>query len=250
MSTNKVTVVIGDVHGCIQEFDSILNILDKMTGDKRIIVVGDLMDRGPEPVACVHRTRELGLECILGNHEEKHIRLRNQLNQSKTSAIQNPVKPMARLDRLAHESLSDSDIAWMKSLKLTLQIHNKLWVVHGGCEPRRAFDNQRPNQVLRVRYVGTDGLSVKLNPDKTQPANTRHWAEYWRGPESIVYGHCVHDLNQVKLDKFPNGYCLGIDTGCCFGGNLTAAIFVDDKFDHTISVPAKKEYYVRYTTDD
>src|SRR5882757_3515451 len=69
------TIVIGDLHGCYDEAVALLKKLSAGPSD-RVIFAGDLVDRGPKPRECV----ELAMrhECILGNHEEKHLQQRNR----------------------------------------------------------------------------------------------------------------------------------------------------------------------------
>jgi len=141
---------------------------------------------------------------------------------------------------------------------LKLQLNEKWWAIHGGCETRFSLQDQDPKQIIRCRYVTESGVAVALNPDKSQPEGTKYWAELWKGPESIIYGHCVHDLKSPRWDykQFERGepVCLGIDTGCCFGGHLTAALMQTPSDIHCIGdlkiefaqVKAKKKYYEGY----
>jgi bis(5'-nucleosyl)-tetraphosphatase (symmetrical) len=53
----------------------------------------------------------------------------------------------------------------------------------------------------------------------------RRWAEAWTGPENVVYGHFPQRLDLPKRDEpAPRVVCLGIDTGCVYGGRLTALV--------------------------
>lgn len=257
---NKMAVAIGDVHGCLEEFDELLKTIQYNKNQMRLVLLGDLMDRGPNSVGCVRRAQELGIECLKGNHEEKHLRWHSHEKKRLETGKPNPMKPISVLDSVANQALSDSDITWMKSLPLKLQINKQWWAVHGGCEPRFTLAKQVPSQIIRVRYVNDKGIGIPLNPDKSQPPNTVYWTEKWQGPESIIYGHCVHDLEKVRLDEHDGMKCLGIDTGCCFGGHLTAALFNEplqgqvgnsvrgeEQFRiETVQVKAKQKYYHGY----
>jgi bis(5'-nucleosyl)-tetraphosphatase (symmetrical) len=222
---DRMVVAVGDIHGCLEEFDELLRLISYNKNQMRLVLLGDLMDRGPDPIGCVRRARELGVECIMGNHEEKHLRwLKHEKKRLETGKA-NPMKPMAPAESKANQELSDQDFTWMKNLPLKMHLVKQWWAVHGGCEPRYSLEKQNPAQVMRVRYVNESGAGMPLNSDKSQPEGTVYWAEKWTGPESIVYGHCVHDLQQVRLDQKDAVQCLGIDTGCCFGGHLTAVMF-------------------------
>lgn len=257
---SKMVVAVGDIHGCLEEFDELLKTIQYNKNQMRLVLLGDLMDRGPDSVGCVRRARELKVECIMGNHEEKHLRWYRHEQKKLQTGKPNPMKPMAVAESVANQSLSDSDITWMKALPLKLQLTEQWWAVHGGCEPRFSLAKQNPSQIIRVRFVNESGVGLPLNPDKTQPENTVYWAEKWNGPESIIYGHCVHDLQKVRLDDNAGVKCLGIDTGCCFGGHLTAALFdeilqgqddgsiISTKQFHieVVQVKAKQKYYHGY----
>ena len=202
------------------------------------------MDRGPDPVGCVRLARELGLECVKGNHEDKHVRWRKHEVKRAETGKDNPMKRMPKPARLQNEALTEEEVRWMKHLPVKINLENGFWAVHAGCEPRVPLADQVNDQIMRVRFVNDKGRGVPLNPDKTAPDNTVYWAERWKGPESIVYGHCVHDLDKVRIDEHDGVTCLGIDTGCCFGGHLTSAVFREDKVEF-VQVKAKQAYHDR-----
>lgn len=256
----KSIVVVGDVHGCIEELDELLKTLEYNKENMRLVFLGDLMDRGPDAGACIRRVRELDVECVMGNHEEKHLRWRKHESNAKLTGKLNPMKPMSEQEQLDNKNLSEEDIEWMKQLPTKIYLKNNWWAVHAGCEPRFALEKQSDSQLMRVRYVNEAGAARPLNKDKSQPENTFYWTEQWKGPENIIYGHCVHNLKTPRHDYNPynnhpknrNGiHCLGIDTGCCFGGHLTAAIFNDPEDLHVLNdlsieyvqVKAKQKYY-------
>lgn len=69
------TIVLGDIHGCLDEFRELVQRLDVQSSD-HVLLAGDLMDRGPDPVGCVQFARESRFLSVLGNHEERHLRWR------------------------------------------------------------------------------------------------------------------------------------------------------------------------------
>ena len=70
----KRHIFIGDIHGCLDEFNELLNKLSYDPKEDRLILLGDLIDRGPDSVGVVRKARELRLECVMGNHEHKYIK--------------------------------------------------------------------------------------------------------------------------------------------------------------------------------
>lgn len=253
---SKVTVAVGDIHGCLEEFDELLKTIQYNPNQMRLVLLGDLMDRGPDPVGCVRRARELDVECIMGNHEEKHLRWHKHQKKFDETGKSNPMKPMAADDAKANSFLSDQDWTWMKALPLKLDLGLGWWAVHAGCEPKYTLHKQNPSQIMRVRYVDERGTGKSLNADLSQPEGTVYWDQQWKGPESLVYGHCVHDLKEWRHTTNNGVQCVGIDTGCCFGGHLTAMLMERSNSDlvpayevwsslNFVQVKAKKVYSVR-----
>lgn len=241
----KLVVAVGDLHGCLEEFKELLKTLQYNKNQMRLVLLGDLVDRGPDSAGCVRTARELGLECIKGNHEDKHLRWRNHEQRRKASGKSNPMRNLSHDKRAVQESLSEEDFEWLETFPLKLELFSGTWAVHGGCEPRFTLADQAPSQIIRVRYVDDKGVHQSLGENFSQPANTKYWSEVWPGPESIVYGHCVHSLKDPRIDQHDNYMCLGIDTGCVFGGHLTAAVFKKDSIEF-VQVKAKQKYYQGY----
>jgi hypothetical protein len=250
---NKLTVVIGDIHGCLEEFDEILKAIEYHPDKMRVVLAGDLMDRGPDQVGCVRRARELNLECVMGNHEDKHLRWHKHEVKRLQTGRKNPMKSLSENDTAAHNQLSEDDIEWMNKLPRKIQIADKWWAVHAGCEPCYSFANQSDNQIIRVRYVDENGRGQSLGPNFSQPENTKYWTEMWKGPESIVYGHCVHSKTVPRFDYLENDVtCVGLDTGCVFGGTLTAMMMHPNQpgTRQFFQVKAKQTYFQGYGLGD
>lgn len=237
------SIVIGDIHGCLAEFQELLDLVRYRQGEDRLILVGDLMDRGPDPVGCVRLARELGAEVVLGNHEESHIRWRKHEAARLTTGKKNPMKAYNPLRAQQSAALSEQDVQWFQELPTLMEIAPNLLVCHAGLEP--AFSaNQQTSAVIRVRYVDAAGEMVSFEEGSLdQPPNTAYWAARWPGPESVIYGHAVHSLQTPRVDRFDGGACYGIDTGCSFGGRLTCALVIDGQVQEFAQVQAREEYY-------
>lgn len=237
------TIVIGDIHGCLEEFRELLALVSYRQGEDRLVLVGDLMDRGPDPVGCVRLAQELGAESVLGNHEDSHIRWRGHEARRAVTGKKNPMKAFTAVRAQQSAALSEQDLLWLKSLPTIMEIAPNLLVCHAGLEP--AFSaNQQTSAVIRVRYVDADGEMVGFEEGSLdQPPNTEHWAARWPGPESVIYGHAVHSFEDPRIDRFDGGACYAIDTGACFGGRLTAAIVVHGQVQEFAQVQAHERYY-------
>jgi hypothetical protein len=242
------TFCVGDVHGCLSELKELLHVAGHRRGSDRLILLGDLVDRGPDSAGVVRLARELNAECVLGNHEEKHLRWRRHERTRAATGKANPMQPFlpAKLD--VHASLAEEDWAFLEALPHHVDVAPGVVAVHAGLEPGVAFASQRPNALLRCRWI--DRIKHKMvapdpdTPDLRQPPNSDFWTACWRGPENVVYGHHVHDKTFPHFDRVAPGVtCMGIDTGCCFGGRLTGLLFEESsKIVDVIHVEAGKEY--------
>jgi len=249
----KIIVTIGDIHGCVEELNELLKTIQYNKNNMRLVFLGDLVHRGPDTLGVVRKVRELGTECVKGNHEDKLLRWRLHEAKERLTGKINPMKRISESEKFANKSLSEDDLDWMTNLPLSLDLGNNWWAVHAGCEPRFTLANQSERQIIRVRYVNDEGIAQSLGPNWSQPAGSKYWTELWKGPESIVYGHCVHSESEPRIDQISDTVtCIGLDTGCVFGGALTGMLFdpmspTDKQF---VQVKAKEIYYPRYGDEE
>lgn len=250
-------IVVGDVHGCLDELELLLKKAEP--GPKDILVyVGDLVDRGPYSAEVVHYVRAqqkswLGkVLCLLGNHEEKHIRWRRHETTKRIDpTYKNPMK-VARPEFLEIQNkLTDDDIAWMAELPSGIHIDRSFdlprlprLITHAGLIEGKVW-RQANKALIRNRYIDRTTLHpVKYDIVGTQfvqPPGSVIWDELWPANGArVVYGHIVHGLEKVRV----NNNCYGIDTGCCFGGALT--IYIEELSTGMVSfkqVKASKTYF-------
>lgn len=246
------TVVVGDIHGCLEEFKALSGKLQEELPRSfgvgvpvRVICLGDFLDKGPEPAGCVRWAREAGFESVLGNHEEKALRWLRHVEKAKADPkYKNPMRPLGSVKEAQYAALSDEDVAWLRGLpiKIEMALPEPWVIVHGGFLPNVPLDKQKVDHMLRVRWVDGNGKYVALNPeDPRQPEGTRTWMEDYGGFENVVYGHAAHSLSTVR-DDGPNSlgsHSFGIDTGCVYGGHLTAFVL---ETRQVIQVKAAKVY--------
>lgn len=241
------TIIVGNVHGCLREFEQLVEKVDYDKSKDRLISLGDLMDRGPESVYCVRYAQQIGAELVASNHDDKHVRYRDWLQRRYDARMTgkpfNQQPPALKKERLEqNELLSDDDVAYLRSAPnfIKLEEHNII-CVHAGFLPTHFVDvkDQARADVIRVRWVDKEGNIAK--PAKTkdkdgctiesnameQPPESVWWMDVWDGDYDVVYGHNVHSLEAPRVDVHHGlSYraCVGIDTGCCFGGKLTALV--------------------------
>jgi hypothetical protein len=240
-------IVIGDVHGCLDELQELVLAVAPAPGD-RVICLGDFMDKGPEPVACLRFVRQQGFEAVRGNHEERHWKWRrNAAREVREPGYVNAMQPFHNEDELRqNEELSQDDLDWIAGLPYFIEFLPGFVAVHGGLLPGIPLDSQPSDKMIRARWV--DPLTGKAVPTdytstERRPPGTVHWTEVYDQPHHVVYGHEAHSLTTPREDVAKNGRrCLGIDTGCVHGGRLTALVLGDDLVPRYVQVQARRRY--------
>jgi len=243
-------IVIGDVHGCLVELKALLDELRYRPDGDRLYFLGDLVDRGPYSVETVRYVRALtersDTVCLMGNHEEKYVRFHRWEQKRAATNARNPMHFNEEKEAI-YADLSQSDHEWLAKRPYYHRGKDFL-VVHAGVCPRRhqtIKDLDVPkyrNRLLRLRDVDAGGRMVPLN--ESRRPGQGHWSESYDGRLGfVVYGHQVYDSVRDHCDT------AGIDTGCCFGGELTALVFsnIADRTYHSVHAQAT---YASYTEDD
>ena len=237
ISRKRRVLVVGDVHGCLRELDDLLAAAGFKAGQDRLVMTGDLLDRGPDSVGVLRRVRELRGLSVLGNHEEKHLRYR--AHEARAKADPSYKIPMSKPHPETHDALSEADWKWLERLPLTIEIGADIVVVHGGFS--RDLPRWRPRKnVCRVRYVHKDTRNFQGSRDGwKQPENTIFWTALYRGTRNVIFGH--EPMRQAARDYRKDGrWTLGIDTACVFGRALTGYWVGAQRL---VSVPAHRKWY-------
>ncbi|MEU1986293.1 polynucleotide kinase-phosphatase [Nocardia sp. NPDC019395] len=235
--------VIGDVHGCRAELETLLAALGYRIGrdaagravgarhpeGRTAVFVGDLVDRGPDTPGVLRLVMGMvgagDALCVTGNHENKLVRA---LSGRK-------VKPTHGLaESLAQLEAEDSDFraAALEFCRGLISHYvldgGQLVVAHAGL---KAEYHGRSSG--RVRSFAMYGESTGETDEFGLPVRYP-WAEDYRGRATVLYGHTpVTDLRWVN-----NTLCL--DTGVVFGGQLSALRYPERQ---TVSVPAEQVWY-------
>ncbi len=233
------TIVIGDVHGCLAELEELLGVTAPGPGD-RLVFLGDLLDRGPDPIGVLRLVRSLGAECVLGNHEEKHLRYAaHEARRREDRHYRNPMRPFDARRAAEHARLTRDDLLWIASLPRWLPLGNRWIAVHGGLVPGLPLAAQPPDWALKLRYVDAEGRPAPREAGDSGQPGVRRWTEAWTGPDSVVYGHFPVGRGGAarRDDPRPGVVCMGIDTGCVYGGALTALVLPSGE---VIRVPSRQ----------
>ncbi|HXA14813.1 MAG TPA: metallophosphoesterase [Opitutaceae bacterium] len=217
---NGRLIAIGDIHGCHLEFAELLERLAPARDDQ-LILLGDLVNRGPDSLRVIDLARQHHALALLGNHE---LRL---LNYRKTK---NP-DFLKETDEDTFNKLRPEDWAFLEAMPLTHYVEELNTVfVHGGFLQNEPWQKQPASVVTRIQVIDGEGRPRKRADAPDAPA----WADLWSGPPFVVYGHTP------RAEIYKLKWSVGIDTACVMGGHLTAYILPEKRF---VQMKARKRYY-------
>ena len=214
-------IFIGDIHGCIAELRELLDRIAPGPAD-RVVSVGDIVDKGPDPRACIELWMEHGYLAVRGNAEEKLLRRRDQ----------------------AIDELGEEGTTWIERLPLQLVFPEiDVLTIHGGLfpdmKPTAEEIERNRDAVLKLRFVRwSDDLWIRV-PRGEEKEGDRFWSTLWEGPPLVVYGHHPTQAPEPRLDRM----AIGLDTGCVYGGALSAVVFEQSGGYDLVSVPARRSYF-------
>lgn len=243
------TFIIGDVHGMKPELVSLIKTLDPQPEDE-VVFVGDLVDKGDDSPGVVRFVREiadrLNVVVVEGNHEDKHKRFRRN-REVRPEVAEGMVERQPELATIT-DALSAEDVEFLDAAVPFHRIEDHgILVVHGGIpgdmlefpatlEDAQALGGKRKKKfglISRTRFVHHEtGKMLQLG--KEGP-NDPFWAEVFDGR----FGHVVfgHEPFMDGPGLFP--HATGVDTGCVFGGSLTALVIESDGGRSFVSVPGR-----------
>jgi protein phosphatase len=231
--------IIGDVHGCYDELAELLGKLGytvdaggtsaRHPEGRTAVFVGDLVDRGPATPAVLRLVMGMTAEgsgvSVAGNHEAKLVKA---LRGRDVTVGHGLAQSLAQLGAEPPE-FSQQVAAFADQLLSHLVFDDgKLVVAHAGLP---AAMHRRASAAVRAfaLYGDTTGETDEYGLPVRYP-----WAQDYRGRAMVVYGH-----TPVPETTWVNG-TICLDTGCVFGGKLTALRYPEREL---VSVPARKVYY-------
>jgi protein phosphatase len=231
--------MIGDVHGCFDELVALLEKLDYTVdrstlevtppSGRKVVFLGDLVDRGPNTPRVVRLVKgmvDAGTAlCLPGNHENKLIRKLSGRDVQMTHGLPETMK---QLSGEPEQFLHDLRVFLEGLVSHYVLDGGNLVVAHAGLP--EAYQGRTSARVRNFALYGettgeTDEFGVAVRHD---------WASDYRGDAMVVYGH-----TPVREPAWLNR-TICLDTGCVFGGRLTALRYPEKQL---VAVDAEAVYY-------
>lgn len=234
----KQRAFYGDMHGCYDELVRLHKKVQKKYPGIEHWHVGDLIDRGPNNGELVDFVMKHFQGGVKGNHEQTLVRGYKNCTRFGHKH-RNPMKQQTL------EQLKPYHIEYLDSLPyLYLFDDIKLAIVHGGLYPTLSWHEQVSNgggicrlQMIKPgfnmttyknRWWGQDSKhqpKIGQTEEQSRKEGFVRWYEVWDGEYDVIYGHSVLGLKPFIYQNEDYGKTIGIDTGSCFGGRLTAYIY-------------------------
>jgi len=248
--------LIGDIQGCCDAFKRLLAQIDFTPSRDRISVLGDLVNRGPKSLATLRHLRGFGdaATCLLGNHDLHLLAVAHGVRRAHRSdtlgEILDAPDRQAWIDWLRRRRMAVVEDGWLlvhagvvpqwdvpTTLRLAREIEQRLQsnelgdflqVMYGN-EPARwsealaGHDRLRfaVNALTRIRYVASDGTLEFNTKDGAGAAPPGHVA-WFDAADRVTRGTPIAFGHWSTFGLINRADLLGLDTGCVWGGQLTA----------------------------
>ena len=235
--------VVGDVHGCRTELEALLGKLGyrvtrdgsgqavdaEPSGGRTAVFLGDLVDRGPDSPGVLRLVMGMVAAghalAVPGNHENKLTRALSGRNVQVSHGLAETLSQLAGEDEAFREDVAEFCHGLVSHLVLD---GGQLVVAHAGL--KEAYQGRASGRVRSFALYGdTTGETDEFGLPVRYP-----WANDYRGRAMVLYGHTP----TPEPEWVNNTMCL--DTGCVFGGRLTALRYPEKE---VVSVPAERVWY-------
>jgi bis(5'-nucleosyl)-tetraphosphatase (symmetrical) len=194
-------IFVGDIQGCREPLERLLAAVAFVPGRDRLLPAGDMVNKGPDSPGVIDLLMELKAEPVLGNHDLHYLQ--------KGKLPEGPRR------------------TWLEQQPF-VRIFDDLILVHAGLHPQwdeahlPLLSSAEQHYAVNVRYCDEAGNQP---PEDWPPPGPpyRPWDDFYRGAKRVVFGHWA----RRGLVRRPQ--CVGLDTGCVYGGLLSAWIAEEDR---------------------
>jgi hypothetical protein len=254
--SKKNVLVIGDVHGCFEELQKLhQKAVQENDGldFEFVIMVGDLCNKGPQSAEVIRFVRlqedwfsvrgnhdNGALEAALGDKGKRKKKKYKWVVEGESGDSSSSTDSSSEKD--GQITLSDEDVGWLSELPYSLKIPGSYFredidtiIVHGGFIPGVELDSQEIETMINVREVTPvckveDVVGFKYHERKDGHEaivsdglvckEPRPWANVWKGPERVIFGHDA----RRGLQRYEGDWAIGLDSGAVYGRGMTAII--------------------------
>ena len=229
-------VFVGDVQGCRDELERLLQEVGFDPDSDELHPVGDLVNRGPDSLGCLRLLRSLDAGGVLGNHDLHLLHIAAGTRQSR---------PSDTLDEVLRAPDRSELLEWLAERPF-VRAWDDVLLVHAGLSPvwpdavaaLAGADPLAPDAdarfAVRVRHCDADG---KLPEHRDPSAPFRPWHAFHDprrvAGRTVVFGHWASQGLLMRPGL------VGLDSGCVWGGKLSAWIAEEER---VVQVPARRAY--------
>jgi bis(5'-nucleosyl)-tetraphosphatase (symmetrical) len=231
-------IFIGDVQGCREELERLLDALGFDPAGDELHPVGDLVNRGPDSLGTLRLLRQLDAGGVLGNHDLHLLRVANGTRRAGArDTLDEVLAAEDRRELLDWLAARPFARGWPDLVCVHAALHPR-WsdpvAELAGLDPLET--DPRSDFATRARYCDSQGTRPESDwPPPAPPFGP--WYRFWQGradgTRTVVFGHWARNglVNEARVR--------GLDTGCVWGKQLTAWIAEEDRLVH---VPAARVY--------
>ncbi len=212
---NDQYIIVGDIHGCYDEFQELLKKCNYQYGNT-VISVGDLIDRGPESRKVLEWFRLNDGFVVEGNHDNRFRRWLNGRPVKMKHGLKGTIEEFPDLNDDDHTNIMQRYqlSRWMNKWPQIIRVPDvdgkPMYIVHAGLDGRWPITRQKVETCLYVRYLG--------GKDFFDEKEGTIWYNTLDGSYKVVSGHMIHD------DPFINKNAILLDNGAYKGGKLRALV--------------------------
>jgi diadenosine tetraphosphatase ApaH/serine/threonine PP2A family protein phosphatase len=198
-------IFIGDVHACASELGRLLDKVG-LTSTDRVYLTGDLCNRGPNFLGLLALIQEVQAEAVMGNHDWAVVR-----HFEGKKSLPRIAGPTAKLLKKNPQAL-----VYLRDLPFYRRTQHGD-IVHAGLKLGLALEDQPPEALTEIRTP---------------------WYKNYQEERLVLFGHRV--MKQPLIQQWKGQpVAVGLDTGCVYGGRLTALVMPEFQF---YSVAARRNY--------
>jgi len=203
--------VIGDVHGCLEMLQRLIDKIEWNPASDRLIFIGDYIDRGENSKGVIDFILKLKedstfIQCLIGNHEQMFIDYLSGVD-SQSSLLNGGLTTLKSYEKIRRGKddplIPPSHLDFFSSLLTMIELEH-YYIVHAGFQPHIEIEDQSLNDMIWIReeFIYSDYDFGKL----------------------VIFGHTPFNSPLIMKNK------IGIDTGAVFGNYLTCLELPEEKF--------------------